>query len=212
MLRISNSLTLLNYMDVLCAALRFPISCVTNRFQFMTRITHVAAMLLGSWPQRLPRHNLDLLFPSTERRMLAQNCTFTRVPAFMSPMRSLRRPTWWCAAVALKRLEWGILSLSPPSPRPAGKEVYPSFVDLYSGWGLKKGERARWDGKPHYDREDTKAALGWNSALHPEYDAAECFVPREGSQGSTRRRGLVRWLTHRQDGIVTRYGDAGRFG
>ena len=36
----------------------------------------------------------------------------------------------------------------------SGHDVYPAFVDLYSGWGLKRGERSRWDGKPHYEREE----------------------------------------------------------
>ena len=78
----------------------------------------------------------------------------------------------------------------------------PAFVDVYSGWGLKRGERARWDGKPHYDREDTKAAMGWNSALHPEYNAAEVFVPSEKEAKQYRNAGFGAVLTHRQDGIV----------
>lgn len=84
----------------------------------------------------------------------------------------------------------------------SGHEVYPAFVDLYSGWGLKKGERARWDGKPHYDREDTKAAMGWNSALHPEFNAAEAFVPSEKEAKQYRNAGFGAVLAHRQDGIV----------
>ena len=82
----------------------------------------------------------------------------------------------------------------------SGKEIYPSFVDLYAGWGLKKGERSGWDGKPHYDREDTKAAMGWNSALHPEYRAAEAFVPSEKAAKEHLQGGFGAVLTHRQDG------------
>ena len=84
----------------------------------------------------------------------------------------------------------------------SGQHMYPAFVDVYSGWGLKRGERARWDGKPHYDREDTKAAMGWNSALHPEYNAAEVFVPSEKEAKQYRNAGFGAVLTHRQDGIV----------
>jgi imidazolonepropionase-like amidohydrolase len=84
----------------------------------------------------------------------------------------------------------------------SGKEIYPSFVDLYAGWGLKKGERSGWDGKPHYDREDTKAAMGWNSALHPEYRAAEAFVPSDKAAKEHLQGGFGAVLTHRQDGIV----------
>jgi len=84
----------------------------------------------------------------------------------------------------------------------SGHEIYPAFVDLYSGWGLKPGERARRDGKPHYDREDTKAAMGWNSALHPEFDAAEAFVPSDKAATQYRSAGFGAVLVHRRDGIV----------
>ena len=83
----------------------------------------------------------------------------------------------------------------------SGKELYPAFVDLHAGWGLKKGERARWDGKPHYEREDTEAAMGWNSALHPEFEAAMEFVPGKGAR-AYRSAGFGAVVTHRQDGIV----------
>ena len=84
----------------------------------------------------------------------------------------------------------------------SGHEIYPAFVDLYSGWGLKRGERSRWDGKPHYDREDTKAAMGWNSALHPEFDAAEAFVPSDKVADRYRSAGFGAVVAHRRDGIV----------
>jgi imidazolonepropionase-like amidohydrolase len=83
----------------------------------------------------------------------------------------------------------------------SGKEIYPSFVDLYSGWGVKTGERSRWDGKPHYDREDTETALGWNSALHPEFEAAAAFVPGKKAD-AYRSGGFGAVVTHREDGIV----------
>ena len=98
----------------------------------------------------------------------------------------------------------GTFTTSEPAVRHdvSGHEVYPAFVDLYSGWGLKRGERARWDGKPHYDREDTKAAMGWNSALHPEFDAAESFVPSDKVADRYRSAGFGAVVAHRRDGIV----------
>ncbi|MGB1618071.1 MAG: amidohydrolase family protein, partial [Flavobacteriales bacterium] len=98
----------------------------------------------------------------------------------------------------------GAYSTTEPAVRHdvSGHEIYPAFVDLYSGWGLKRGERARWDGKPHDEREDSKAALGWNSALHPEFDAAQAFVPDGKKVGQYRNAGFGAVLTHRRDGIV----------
>lgn len=84
----------------------------------------------------------------------------------------------------------------------SGQHVYPAFVDVNSGWGLKRGERSRWDGKPHDEREDTQAALGWNSALHPEFNSAAAFVPSEKEASQYRSAGFGAVLTHRQDGIV----------
>ena len=98
----------------------------------------------------------------------------------------------------------GGYSSSEPAVRHdlTGKELYPSFVDLYTGWGQKKGERSGWDGKPHYDREDTKAAMGWNSALHPEHRAAETCVPSEKAAKPHLQGGFGAVVTHSQDGIV----------
>ncbi|MBL6619085.1 MAG: amidohydrolase family protein [Flavobacteriales bacterium] len=97
----------------------------------------------------------------------------------------------------------GTFTTSEPAVRHdlSGKEIYPSFVDLYSGWGVKKGERAGWDGKPHYEREDTETAMGWNSALHPEFDAAGAFVPGKKAD-AYRSGGFGAVVAHREDGIV----------
>ena len=98
----------------------------------------------------------------------------------------------------------GAFATSEPAVRHdvAGHELYPAFVDLHSGWGLKRGERSRWDGKPHYDREDTKSAMGWNSALHPEFDASAAFVPSDKEAKAYREAGFGAVLTHRRDGVV----------
>lgn len=85
-----------------------------------------------------------------------------------------------------------------------GRHVYPSFVELHSGWGQEVGERSRtrWDGKPHDDREDTKSALGWNSALHPEFNAGLSFAPNGKDARSYREAGFGAVVSHRPDGIV----------
>ena len=45
--------------------------------------------------------------------------------------------------------------------------------------------------------------MGWNSALHPEFDAAEVFVPSDKVADRYRSAGSV-LVAHRRDGIAGR--------
>ena len=83
----------------------------------------------------------------------------------------------------------------------SGQHVYPGLVDVFSDLGMAKAKRATWDGKPHYEREDSQAALGWNGALHSEFEAAAVFEPGAKRTEALRKAGFGAVLTHRRDGI-----------
>ena len=57
-----------------------------------------------------------------------------------------------------------------------GLHLYPSFVDLHSGFGTPKVQSAGWSRSPQ-DLSDKKGAFGWNEAVRPETEASAAFDP-----------------------------------
>ena len=65
----------------------------------------------------------------------------------------------------------------------SGKYIYPSFIDIYSDYGMPAPEREGAAGRgrgagggdfraPAQITSNTKGAFNWNQAIHPETDAA----------------------------------------
>ena len=52
-----------------------------------------------------------------------------------------------------------------------GDFIYPSFIDLYSDYGLKKAQRGKYNYRPQYDSKKA-GAYHWNEAIHPEINAS----------------------------------------
>lgn len=85
-----------------------------------------------------------------------------------------------------------------------GKYIYPSFIDLFSDYGITKAEQ------PNRTRNffqtqmlsDTKGAYGWNQAIRPETDASKIFTKNDDKAGDLRGIGFGVVLSHLQDGIA----------
>ena len=83
-----------------------------------------------------------------------------------------------------------------------GKYIYPSFIDIYSNYGIP-------DAKPVGKRPELtpqmlsnkKGAYSWNEALKPEFDAAAYFVPDTKAGKQYRSQGFGAVATHQTDGI-----------
>lgn len=79
-----------------------------------------------------------------------------------------------------------IVAMGPSSTTPVrepsvrldmtGLHLYPSFVDLHSGFGTPKVQSAGWSRNPQ-DLSDKKGAFGWNEAVRPETEASAAFHP-----------------------------------
>ena len=82
-----------------------------------------------------------------------------------------------------------------------GLHLYPSFVDLNSGFGTPEVQSAGWSRTPQ-DLSDTKGAYGWNEAIRPETSAADIFDPDAEVAERLRNAGVGAVLTHVQDGVV----------
>lgn len=84
-----------------------------------------------------------------------------------------------------------------------GKYIYPSFIDLYSDYGIAPNKSAGGgDFFNFINSSPTKGAYAWNQSLRPETDASKLFVADNGKAGDLRSAGFGVVLTHQQDGIA----------
>ncbi|WP_343701304.1 amidohydrolase family protein [Chitinophaga sp.] len=86
-----------------------------------------------------------------------------------------------------------------------GKFIYPSFVDVYSDYGMPAVQR-RSGGfgsstGPQF-LSNTKGAYGWNQAIKSEVNAVQLFNTDEAKAKSLREQGFGAVLTHQNDGIA----------
>jgi len=88
-----------------------------------------------------------------------------------------------------------------------GKFIYPSFIDLYSDYGLADAAPAKSGEMPSRMRQPSsadspKGAFGWNDAINADYRAAHNFSCKEDAAKEMRGIGFGAVLTHKMDGIV----------
>lgn len=106
-----------------------------------------------------------------------------------------------------------IVSVGPSANAPAGavvidckgKFLYPSFIDIYSDYGLPVPQRPTGNfdffARAQYN-SNTKGAYGWNQAVHPEQEAYRLFTVNDAAAKSLRDLGFGTVLTHVKDGIA----------
>ena len=84
-----------------------------------------------------------------------------------------------------------------------GKYIYPSFIDLFSDYGVTppKGEGGG-DFFNYQNISNTKGAYSWNQALKPETDASKLFNVNADKAKDLRGIGFGTVLTHMQDGMA----------
>ncbi len=83
-----------------------------------------------------------------------------------------------------------------------GKHIYPSFIDLYSTYGLPEPPKdaARRPAAPSQDA--TKGAYGWNPAIKADVEAYKTFSHNKEKADELRKCGIGVVLTSQKDGIV----------
>lgn len=87
----------------------------------------------------------------------------------------------------------------------SGKFIYPSFIDIYSDYGVPVPQRpaAPFDYRgPAQLTSNTKGAFGWNQAIRSEIDAAKLFTTDNAKASPLRDLGFGTVLTHQKDGIA----------
>lgn len=85
-----------------------------------------------------------------------------------------------------------------------GRTLYPSFIDMYSDYGLPKQEgESQGPGRMRGQGEQTeKGARGWNMAIKADKRAAAVFSPNADAAKEYRDAGFATVLTHSMDGIA----------
>ena len=81
-----------------------------------------------------------------------------------------------------------------------GKSIYPSFIDLYSTFGVKKPERTRGGGGPQYG--PSRTGYYWNDHVMPENKAIESFDYDAKTAKELMAAGFGVVNTHKEDGII----------
>lgn len=81
-----------------------------------------------------------------------------------------------------------------------GKHIYPSFIDLFSDYGMPEVKKEKDGGAPQYD-PSTKGAYAWNDALKTQQSAAALFNADPKKAESLRKMGFGMVASHRRDGI-----------
>ena len=81
-----------------------------------------------------------------------------------------------------------------------GDYIYPSFIDLYSEYGLKKPKKKDSDYRPQYESKK-KGAYHWNQAIHPEVHASHQFYHNKDDIKKYLEMGFGSVLSHLNDGI-----------
>lgn len=84
-----------------------------------------------------------------------------------------------------------------------GKHIYPSFIDIYSDYGMPAAPRAQMRGsffEMKFESEK-KGAYAWNQAIRPEVNSAEIFTVDNKTAEDYRKAGFGSVVTHQNDGI-----------
>jgi imidazolonepropionase-like amidohydrolase len=86
-----------------------------------------------------------------------------------------------------------------------GKHIYPSFIDIYSDYGMPEMKRGAGGRGNFYEMKfdsDKPGAYAWNQAVKPEVKASELFTVNAKAADEYRKIGFGAMVSHVKDGIV----------
>ncbi|MCW5906717.1 MAG: amidohydrolase family protein [Chitinophagales bacterium] len=83
----------------------------------------------------------------------------------------------------------------------SGKFIYPSFIDIFSDYGMPETKKESRDWNPQPE-SNIKGAYGWNQAIHTDFQAHTNFTVNDKAAEELRKLGFGTVLTHKKDGIA----------
>lgn len=84
----------------------------------------------------------------------------------------------------------------------SGKSIYPSFIDLYSSFGVEKPKRQGGGGFGSRQYDASREGFYWNDHIRPEQNAVDHFKYNAKNASALRKAGFGVVNTHLQDGIM----------
>ncbi|SFR31455.1 Imidazolonepropionase [Robiginitalea myxolifaciens] len=82
-----------------------------------------------------------------------------------------------------------------------GKHIYPSFIDVFSEYGIAKPKRAQGGGRSA-DYNPSREGFYWNDHIRPEQEAINAYSYDDKSAGSLRKLGFGTVNSHIPDGVA----------
>ena len=82
-----------------------------------------------------------------------------------------------------------------------GKFIYPSFIDIFSDYGMPEVPKTKGQEDPQLE-SNIKGAYGWNQTIHTDFYSSKNFTVNDKSADELRKLGFGTVLTHRKDGIA----------
>lgn len=83
-----------------------------------------------------------------------------------------------------------------------GKFIYPSFIDLFSDYGMPETSTQRAARTGPQMQSNVKGAYGWNQAIHAETEAHKLLQHQKDKADEYKKAGFGTVLSHKKDGIV----------
>ncbi len=88
-----------------------------------------------------------------------------------------------------------------------GKYIYPSFIDIFSDYGIPTPQRPNTGGIANFFAaqqitSNTKGAYGWNQAIKSEIDGGKLFSVDDSKAKALRDLGFGAVVSHQKDGIA----------
>ena len=83
-----------------------------------------------------------------------------------------------------------------------GKHIYPSFIDLYSDYGMPEIKKSVPGQTIVLNENPNKGAYGWNPAIKSDVDAYKLFTFNKDKADELRKSGIGVVLSSQKDGIV----------
>jgi len=81
-----------------------------------------------------------------------------------------------------------------------GKFIYPSFIDIYTSYGLAEFKKSKGADGPQMESNE-KGAFGWNQAIHADYSALKNFTVSDKDAEELRKLGFGTVHSFLKDGI-----------
>ena len=82
-----------------------------------------------------------------------------------------------------------------------GKYIYPSFIELYSNYGMAEVPKRKSKPRPQYVAKNNGTTY-WNDAIHPQTNAVEKYTHNDKNAQNLRKLGFGTTLSHQFNGIM----------